>query len=81
MTIVAGDHVKLTERFAATLMRRPQNKLDWAARRGVVRLSNKLHVWVIWDGRRYQEQLPHRVLEITDAPLVETPKKRKRRMT
>lgn len=60
-----GDEVKLTDRFAATLMRRPTNKLNWAARRGVVNNINRIHVFVTWSGNRSAEQLPLAAVEMS----------------
>ena len=59
--IKRGDRVKLTARVAAAFNnnRRP-GKIDWIDRRGVIaRISaNKVHAFVLWDGRKTPDELP-----------------------
>lgn len=59
--IKRGDRVKLTARVAAAFNnnKRP-GKLDWTDRRGVIeRISaNKVHAFVLWDGRKTPDELP-----------------------
>lgn len=59
--IKRGDRVKLTARVAAAFNnnKRP-GKFDWTVRRGIVeRISaNKVHAFVLWDGRKSPDELP-----------------------
>lgn len=59
--IKRGDRVKLTARVAAAFNnnKRP-GRFDWAERRGVIeRISNnKVHAFVLWDGRKSPEEVP-----------------------
>jgi len=70
--IKRGDRVKLTARAAAVFNnnKRP-SMLDWTARRGVVEriTTNKVNVVVLWDGRKSQDYLPIRSIELEPAEL------------
>jgi hypothetical protein len=59
--IKRGDRVKLTGRVAAAFNnnKRP-GRIDWADRRGVIEriAANKVHAFVIWDGRKTPDELP-----------------------
>jgi hypothetical protein len=60
-----GDRVKLTDRFAKVLLRGPKVKIDWLARRGVVRRCNEFDVYVAWDGRNTLDSIPVKAVEKT----------------
>jgi len=66
------DRVKLTARVAAAFNnnKRP-GKLDWTDRRGVVEriTANKATAIVLWDGRKSQDYLPIRCIELEPAEL------------
>jgi hypothetical protein len=64
--LAVGDEVKLTDRFAATLMRkvRKDRGFSWGARRGHVQAIRKDgNVLVVWEGRASYEELPRKALE------------------
>jgi len=67
-----GDRVKLTARAAAAFNnnKRP-SMFDWTARRGVVEriTTNKANAVVLWDGRKSQDYLPIRSIELEPAEL------------
>ena len=67
-----GDRVKLTARAAAAFNnnKRP-SMFDWTARRGVVEriTANKANAVVLWDGRKSQDYLPIRSIELEPAEL------------
>jgi hypothetical protein len=67
-----GDRVKLTARAAAAFNnnKRP-SMFDWTARRGVVEriTTNKANAVVLWDGRKSQDYLPIRSIELEQAEL------------
>jgi len=67
-----GDRVKLTARAAAAFNnnKRP-SMFDWTARRGVVEriTTNKANAVVLWDGRKSQDYLPIRSIEVEPAEL------------
>ena len=62
-----GDRVKLTDRYAAVLMRHwkgPRTRqLDWRERRGVIARMNFADVFVKWDGRNTVDSLPIKAVE------------------
>ena len=64
------DRVKLTARAAAAFNKN-KHKFDWTDRRGVVeRISaNKATAIVLWDGRKSQDYLPIRGIELEPAEL------------
>ncbi len=64
MTYAAGDLVKLTDRFASTLMRHPRCRVDWVSRRGVVKSGNHHDVLVVWNGNATPDKLPVRAVEM-----------------
>ena len=53
-----GDVVKLTHRFALVLMRTPRCRVDWVARRGLVKWANNQSVYIVWDGRSSGDLVP-----------------------
>lgn len=63
MKFVAGMDVKLTDKFAAALMKRKTNKTNWAIRRGVVISCNSIYVYVQWAGNKTFETLSVRAVE------------------
>ena len=66
--IKRGDRVKLTARVAAAFNK--ARKFDWTDRRGVVeRTANKATAIVPWDGRKSQDYLPIRSIEVEPAEL------------
>ena len=67
--IKRGDRVKLTARVAAAFNK--ARKFDWTDRRGVVErmTASKATAIVLWDGRKSQEYLPIRSIELEPAEL------------
>jgi hypothetical protein len=70
--IKRGDRVKLTALAAAAFNnnKRP-SMFDWTDRRGVVEriTANKATAIVPWDGRKSQDYLPIRSIELEQAEL------------
>ena len=70
--IKRGDRVKLTARVAAAFNnnKRP-GKFDWTGRRGVVAriTANKANAMVLWDGRKSEDGVPIRSIELEPAKL------------
>jgi hypothetical protein len=66
----ARGQVKLTARAAATFNNNKQ-KFVWTDRRGVVEpiSANKATAIVLWDGRKSQDYLPIRSIELEPAAL------------
>jgi hypothetical protein len=64
------DRVKLTARPAAAFNKN-KHKFDWTDRRGVVEriTANKATAIVLWDGRKSQDYLPIRSIELEPAEL------------
>jgi hypothetical protein len=64
------DRVKLTARAAAAFNKN-KHKFDWTDRRGVVEriTANKATAIVLWDGRKSQDYLPIRSIELEPAEL------------
>lgn len=64
--LAKGDTVKLTDKFARTLMkssRRRRHNIDWRSRRGVVCHVNRNDVLVIWNHMKAPDNLPVRAVE------------------
>lgn len=62
-----GDVVKLTHRYATTLMKSPKCRIDWSARRGLVKSVNSRCVYIVWDGCLSGETLPLGGVEVIHA--------------
>ena len=58
MKLERGDPVKLTDRYAATLMLTSKHRIDWHTRRGVLHHENRDNVFVNWAGRKTIDQIP-----------------------
>lgn len=59
-----GDLVRLTEKYAGTLLRgHRRKKIDWRSRRGVVERCSSSEVYVAWEGRRSLDAIPIRGVE------------------
>ena len=68
--IKRGDRVKLTALAAAAFNNKRPSMFDWTDRRGVVeRTANKATAIVPWDGRKSQDYLPIRSIELEQAEL------------
>lgn len=64
LAFAPGDAVKLTDRYADTLNRAVKVKIDWRARRGVVRRCNENDVYVKWEGRNTLDAIPVKGVEL-----------------
>lgn len=66
-----GEPVKLTDKFAATLMRRrtasSRWKVDWKTRCGAVYSCNSHDVLILWDGRKTFDSYPIAAVELIAA--------------
>jgi len=54
--LIKGMRVKLTDKAALGLSKRKKNKIDWAARRGVVQWNSNGLLAVRWEGRATPEE-------------------------
>ena len=56
--IAPGDQVKLTDRYAAALCKRPCNYVDWRTRRGIAKVCKGTSIGIIWPGRKSPDWVP-----------------------
>lgn len=69
MTFAKGSVVKLTDAYAATLMRskRTRAKTNWFLRRGEVMWSNSVQVAIKWEGNKVSgDPTPLRAVELAE---------------
>lgn len=58
MKLQPGDQVKLTDRYAATLMAGRKRDVNWHTRRGVCHHQNRDNVFISWTGRVTIDSIP-----------------------